>query len=61
MSLLPENQFFRIHKSYIIAIDKIKAIERNHVVINNERIPIGESYRVDFFNYLKQLGILPSE
>lgn len=61
MSLLPDNKFFRIHKSYIIAIDKIKAIERNHVVINNERIPIGESYRVDFFNYLKQLGILPSE
>lgn len=61
MSLLPENQFFRIHKSYIIAIDKIKSIERNHVVINNERIPIGESYRVDFFNYLKLLGILPSE
>lgn len=61
MTLLPENQFFRIHKSYIIAIDKIKSIERNHVVINNERIPIGESYRVDFFNYLKLLGILPSE
>ncbi len=59
MRLLPENQFFRIHKSYIIAIDKIKAIERNHVVINNERIPIGESYRIDFFNYLKALGILP--
>lgn len=61
MSLLPENQFFRIHKSYIIAIDKIKSIERNHVVINNERIPIGESYRTEFFNKLKSLGILPSE
>lgn len=61
MGLLPANQFFRIHKSYIIAIDKIKAIERNHVVINNERIPIGESYKTDFFNHLKLLGILPSE
>jgi two-component system LytT family response regulator len=61
LSTLPENQFCRIHKSYIISIDKIKAIERNHVIINNERIPIGESYKNDFFDKLKDLGILPTD
>ncbi len=57
--VLPKNQFARIHKSFIISIDKIKAIERNHVIINNERIPIGESYKTEFFDKLKELGILP--
>jgi DNA-binding LytR/AlgR family response regulator len=38
--LLPSGRFRRVHKSYIVALDKIKSIERNVIVIGNERIPI---------------------
>jgi two-component system, LytTR family, response regulator len=55
--LLPPRDFFRIHKSYVIALAKIERIERNQVIINKERIPIGETYRKSFFSRLKDLGI----
>lgn len=42
---LPKNQFIRIHKSYIVAIDKIKMLEGNQVIIGKEKLPIGASYR----------------
>ena len=41
--------FVRIHKSYLIAVDKITSIEKNRVTIGNETLPIGESYRRQFF------------
>lgn len=37
--------FMRVHKSYIVCIAKIKDWERNTVVINNEIIPVGITYR----------------
>ena len=45
---LPEHHFIRIHRSYIVALDKIEAIERKTVVINKENLPIGDSYRKHF-------------
>lgn len=42
---LPENKFLRIHKSYIIAIDKVEALEGNMVHIGGKTLPIGASYR----------------
>jgi DNA-binding LytR/AlgR family response regulator len=42
---LPKDQFIRVHKSYIIAIDKVEILEGNQVVIGTQRIPIGASYR----------------
>lgn len=42
---LPADQFLRIHKSYIVAMGKISAIEGNQVVIGKEKLPIGASYR----------------
>lgn len=41
---LPESNFIRIHRSYTIAIDKVKSIEGNLVEIANARIPIGRKY-----------------
>jgi DNA-binding LytR/AlgR family response regulator len=40
---LPSN-FLRIHRSYTIAIDKVKSVEGNLVEINTKRIPIGRKY-----------------
>jgi two-component system, LytTR family, response regulator len=46
---LPPDQFLRVHKSYIIAINKIDTIEKNRIFIDNHVIPIGETYRENFF------------
>jgi two-component system LytT family response regulator len=43
---LPAQQFIRIHRSYIIPVNKIKLIEGNRVQLQNqEYLPIGETYR----------------
>jgi DNA-binding LytR/AlgR family response regulator len=44
---LPSDQFIRIHKSYTIAIDKVKFIEGNRIQILSYTIPIGRNYSKD--------------
>jgi DNA-binding LytR/AlgR family response regulator len=55
---LPHDRFLRVHKSYIIAIDKIHSLRGNELIVivkNSEiNIPIGITYKE---NILKQLGI----
>jgi DNA-binding LytR/AlgR family response regulator len=46
-SLLPENNFIRIHRSFTIAIDKIDTVEGNSVEIEGIRYVIGRSYIAD--------------
>ena len=41
---IPEKKFLRIHRSYTVAIDKIKSVEGNSVEISSKRIPIGRKY-----------------
>jgi DNA-binding LytR/AlgR family response regulator len=41
---LPGNNFIRIHRSYTLAIDKVKSVEGNLVEIGASRIPIGRKY-----------------
>jgi len=53
---LPHPQFFRIHKSYIIALDKLEAFGKNHVQIMGEEIPIGSMYKNAFLEYLEGFG-----
>ncbi len=43
--LLPADNFLRVHKSFIVAIDKIKFIEGNRILINDHKIPIGQTYK----------------
>ncbi|MEW7278439.1 LytTR family DNA-binding domain-containing protein [Aquimarina sp. 2201CG1-2-11] len=42
--LLPDYQFIRIHRSYTIALNKIKAIDKNSLEINGKLIPMGRNY-----------------
>jgi len=53
ISLLPENTFYRIHKSFIISLDKIEAIEGNMIKMNGVKLPIGNSFRQDFMLFVK--------
>lgn len=45
---LPREKFSRVHKSYIIAIDKIESIERDRLKINNEYITVSETFKERF-------------
>jgi DNA-binding LytR/AlgR family response regulator len=47
-SLLPADNFMRVHKSYIVALKKIESIERGVIRIGGEYIPVGQSYRERF-------------
>ncbi|WP_158977799.1 LytTR family DNA-binding domain-containing protein [Cellulophaga sp. L1A9] len=49
---LPSNQFLRVHKSFVVNVNFIKTVQRNRIVINDTRIPIGESYKAEFFSVL---------
>jgi len=51
-------KFVRIHKSYLVAVDKITSIERNRVTIGNEILPIGDSYRRQFFEAIDKKRII---
>ncbi len=42
---LPADRFIRIHKSYIVAIDKIATMEGNTLHVGKEKLPVGASYR----------------
>ena len=53
IDLLPIDNFIRVHKSFIVGINKINRIERNIIVIGKQRIPIGASYRDKFYNELR--------
>jgi len=50
---LPEDRFIRVHKSFIISIEKIDFIERNRVVIGEKYIPIGATYAEEFWKKVK--------
>lgn len=51
---LPVNRFCRVHKSFIVAIDKIKSVERGVIVIADQRIPVSNTYKDNFFSRIKQ-------
>ncbi len=49
---LPKGEFIRVHKSYIISLDKIESIERSRISITGKIIPIGDTYRDEFFKLI---------
>ncbi len=51
---LPESKFIRIHNSYIVAYDAIEAIEREKVQIGGAFLPISESYRKAFREFVEK-------
>jgi len=50
--ILPAKQFIRVHKSYIVAIARIKSIYGNSVEMENETIPIGINYKEKVMNLI---------
>ncbi len=52
---LRSSGFFRVHRSYIVSIAKIRLIDGNVVYINDHMVPVGESYQKDFFELIQKL------
>jgi len=51
--VLPANRFVRVHKSYIVALDKINSIERQEIYVKDRIIPIGNTYQEHFYKLLE--------
>jgi two-component system, LytTR family, response regulator len=49
---LPENQFIRIHNSYIVALEWIEAIQRDKIQIGKVFLPISDTYRKAFKDFI---------
>lgn len=52
--LLPSGNFMRAHKSFIIALDKVDEVHKDHVVIKRTDIPIGITYRRELAEKLQR-------
>lgn len=42
---LPASQFLRIHRSYLVAINKIDTIENGALIVNHKWLPVADAYR----------------
>ncbi|WP_207765284.1 LytR/AlgR family response regulator transcription factor [Solitalea longa] len=52
-SMLPEDQFIRIHRSYLVAIDKIDSFTADDIEIEKKELPIGRMYQHEINKLLK--------
>ncbi|MDE6158187.1 MAG: LytTR family DNA-binding domain-containing protein [Muribaculaceae bacterium] len=50
---LPAPGFMRVHRSFIVNTDKVRLIERNTIILDDKCIPVGESYRRNFYSVLE--------
>ena len=52
---LPSSKFMRIHRSFIVNLDKINEVKKNHVIIEGGiSLPIGDNYKDAFLSYLNK-------
>jgi DNA-binding LytR/AlgR family response regulator len=49
---IPINLICRVHKSFMVALDKIISVERDRIRIKDALIPISETYKKDFFELI---------
>ena len=54
-SILPEAEFIRVHKSFVVAVNKIKSFNSEQIVTDLKKVPVGRSYRKDFMNQMELL------
>lgn len=55
LQALPEANFMRVHRSFIVNLNKITVIERNRIIFdNNVYIPVSEQYKAEFQKFLDE-------
>jgi len=56
---LPKDKFMRVHRSFIVNLDKVKVIERNRIIFDhNAYIPIGDQYRESFQSFIDKTFLI---
>jgi len=55
---LPPENFIRVHKSYLVSLNKIESITRNRIKIGNTLIPVSDSYKNAFYEAIGKKGLL---
>ncbi len=53
VGMLPTDQFMRVHKSFIVALDRIEKIERHQLTIGKVQVPLSGSYRDELLERVK--------
>jgi len=51
---LPSERFIRVHRSYIIHLNKISSVDKNRIIIGKKQIPVGETYRKQFLSAIRK-------
>ena len=54
---LPSTKFIQIHKSYIISLRHIEKTDSLSVYVNNKALPIGDTYKQEFFNAVNKMKL----
>lgn len=49
---LPSERFMRVHRSFIVNLEKIETIDRSRIVFGKEYIPVGDQYKEKFQDFL---------
>ncbi|MEJ8755482.1 response regulator transcription factor [Pontibacter sp. H259] len=58
MEKLPESKFLRVHRSFIVSLQKIDSIEKSRIRIGQKEIPIGEVYKDQFLKWVEENNIM---
>jgi DNA-binding LytR/AlgR family response regulator len=53
-SKLPESRFMRVHRSFIVNLEKISTIERSRIIFGKTFIPVSDQYKEKFQEYLNK-------
>lgn len=51
---LPSSRFLRVHRSYIVQMSKVRLIERNRIVFGKQYIPVSDTYKNAFNEYVNR-------
>lgn len=54
---LPKEKFMRVHRSFIVSLEKIEIVEKNQIVFGKKRITVAEPYREQFENFINARSI----
>lgn len=57
MEKLPDSKFLRVHRSFIVSLQKIDCIEKSRIRIGNKEVPIGEVYKDLFLKWVEENNI----
>lgn len=55
-TILPKDEFFRIHKSYIVRLDEIVSINPRALTVGGDSVPVGRTYFQDLIDGIVKLG-----